>query len=78
MHICIYMYIINNVLPLSNRSHLSGGAIFTFIAPCGFTHPKTRAHVRLIGLCFKMCLNYTNTNTCSTYSTSSSYTSLQY
>ena len=26
---------------------------FTFIAPRGFSHPKTRAHVRLLGPCFK-------------------------
>ena len=26
---------------------------FTFIAPRGFTHPKTCAHVRLLGPCFK-------------------------
>ena len=29
------------------------GASFTFIAPRGFEHPKTRAHVRLLGPCFK-------------------------
>lgn len=28
-------------------------ATFTFIAPRGFTHPKTCAHVRLLGPCFK-------------------------
>ena len=26
---------------------------FTFIAPTGFDHPETRAHVRLLGPCFK-------------------------
>ena len=26
---------------------------FTFIAPEGFDHPKTRTHVRLLGPCFK-------------------------
>ena len=26
---------------------------FTFIAPEGFSHPKTRTHVRLLGPCFK-------------------------
>ena len=26
---------------------------FTFIAPRGLAHPKTRAHVRLLGPCFK-------------------------
>ena len=26
---------------------------FTFIAPRGFSHPKTRAHVRLLAPCFK-------------------------
>ena len=31
----------------------AAGAAFTFIAPRGFTHPKTRAHVRLLGPCFK-------------------------
>ncbi len=35
------------------RSHLSCQAAFTFIAPLGFGHPKTRAHVRLLGPCFK-------------------------
>ena len=29
------------------------GASFTFIALQGFEHPKTRAHVRLLGPCFK-------------------------
>ena len=28
-------------------------AVFTFILPLGFEHPKTRAHVRLLGPCFK-------------------------
>ena len=28
-------------------------AAFTFIAPVGFNHPKTRAHGRLLGPCFK-------------------------
>lgn len=28
-------------------------AAFTFIPPRGFNHPKTRAHVRLLGPCFK-------------------------
>ena len=28
-------------------------AAFTFIAPTGFDHPETRAHVRLLGPCFK-------------------------
>ena len=28
-------------------------ATFTFITPRGFAHPKTRAHVRLLGPCFK-------------------------
>ena len=28
-------------------------AAFTFIAPKGFNHPKTRTHVRLLGPCFK-------------------------
>ena len=28
-------------------------AAFTFIAPAGFNHPKTRTHVRLLGPCFK-------------------------
>ena len=27
--------------------------IFTFIVPTGFDHPETRAHVRLLGPCFK-------------------------
>ena len=26
---------------------------FTFIVPTGFDHPETRAHVRLLGPCFK-------------------------
>ena len=36
-------------------SSLRGGLIsaFTFIVPAGFCHPKTRTHVRLLGLCFK-------------------------
>ncbi|KAI3809563.1 hypothetical protein L1987_25540 [Smallanthus sonchifolius] len=25
----------------------------SFLAPCGFTHPLTRTHVRLLGPCFK-------------------------
>ncbi len=35
------------------RSHLGCQAAFTFIAPLGFGHPKTCAHVRLLGPCFK-------------------------
>ena len=31
----------------------SSGTAFTFIAPTGFEHPETRAHVRLLGPCFK-------------------------
>ena len=32
---------------------LTSAAAFTFIAPRGLTHPKTHAHVRLLGPCFK-------------------------
>jgi hypothetical protein len=35
------------------RSHLGCQAAFTFIVPLGFDHPKTCAHVRLLGPCFK-------------------------
>lgn len=35
---------------ISPRRH---EAAFTFIAPRGFAHPKTRAHVRLLGPCYK-------------------------
>ena len=35
---------------ISPRRH---GAAFTFIAPWSFAHPKTRAHLRLLGPCFK-------------------------
>ncbi len=38
---------------VERRSHLSCQAAFTFIVPSGFRHPKTRAHVRLLGPCFK-------------------------
>ena len=38
---------------VEQRSHLSCQAAFTFIAPLGFGHPKTCAHVRLLGPCFK-------------------------
>ena len=31
----------------------AAGAAFTFIAPEGFYHPKTRAQARLLGPCFK-------------------------
>ena len=31
----------------------TAGAVFTFIPPLGLEHPKTRAHVRLLGPCFK-------------------------
>lgn len=41
--------------PARNRRDLASaaGAAFTFIAPRGFHHPKTRAHARLLGPCFK-------------------------
>ena len=35
----------------SHLGHVNG--TFTFIAPAGFCHPKTRACVRLLGPCFK-------------------------
>ena len=40
-------------LPREEGSHLGGQAAFTFIAPLGFLHPKTRAQARLLGPCFK-------------------------
>ena len=40
-------------LESSRRSHLGCQAAFTFIVPLGFAHPKTCAHVRLLGPCFK-------------------------
>lgn len=30
-----------------------GIPLISFLAPCGFTHPLTRTHVRLLGPCFK-------------------------
>lgn len=39
--------------PRRTGSHLDGKAAFTFIAPASFLHSKTRAHVRLLGPCFK-------------------------
>ena len=41
--------------PARSRADLTSaaGTTFTFIAPRGLTHPKTRAHVRLLGPCFK-------------------------
>ena len=39
--------------PRGTGSHLDGQAAFTFIAPASFLHSKTRAHVRLLGPCFK-------------------------
>ncbi|KAI3483798.1 hypothetical protein L1887_53242 [Cichorium endivia] len=32
---------------------LGGSRSISFLAPCGFTHPLTRTHVRLLGPCFK-------------------------
>ena len=40
--------------PWTTGSHLgTASGAFTFILPPGFRHPKTRAHVRLLGPCFK-------------------------
>ncbi len=40
--------------PRGTTSHLDDNeAVFTFIAPASFLHSKTRAHVRLLGPCFK-------------------------
>ncbi|NDV84951.1 hypothetical protein D0T87_23695 [Bacteroides sp. 51] len=39
--------------PHRTGSHLDGRAAFTFIAPASFLHSKTRAHVRLLGPCYK-------------------------
>ncbi len=39
--------------PRGTGSHLDGQAAFTFITPASFLHSRTRAHVRLLGPCFK-------------------------
>ncbi|KAI3476239.1 hypothetical protein L1887_62197 [Cichorium endivia] len=36
----------------------------SFLAPCGFTHPLTRTHVRLLGPCFKTGPNGVPTGRC--------------
>ncbi|KAI3489936.1 hypothetical protein L1887_45934 [Cichorium endivia] len=36
----------------------------SFLAPCGFTHPLTRTHVRLLGPCFKTGQNGVPTGRC--------------